>query len=314
MTKRVSVINFKGGVGKTALALHLATGLSWYHKKRVLLVDVDHQSTLSLICLKGKEWNKAVDDGRTINAIFQHFTTQNVPLPGKDIICKKPYKSYYPNLDLIPATLQLDETELDLTSTTVGDPIESEWNKRTLICKWIEENNVDEDYDYIIFDCPPATKLVTQNVIATSHGYIIPAIPDAVSTRGIPHLKERVFTKIDRKFSGLAEYLNAKGKKIYNTYIPSTKLTGIVICKIKTHGMAYSGYTSDHTHHLNNIKTMFPKDLVEPYIVEGVGVPECLSRGYPVYDYPDTQNVKNRQFVELFKTLTSNLKKRIDNL
>ena len=314
MTKRVSVINFKGGVGKTALALHLATGLSWYHKKRVLLVDVDHQSTLSLICLKGKEWNKAVDDGRTINAIFQHFTTQNVPLPGKNIICKKPYKSDYPNLDLIPATLQLDETELDLTSTTMGDSIESEWNKRTLICKWIEENNVDKDYDYIIFDCPPATKLVTQNVIATSHGYIIPAIPDAVSTRGIPHLIERVFTKIDRKFSGLAEYLNAKGKKIYNTYIPSTKLTGIVICKIKTHGMAYSGYTSDHTHHLNNIKTMFPKDLVEPYIVEGVGVPECLSRGYPVYDYPDTQNVKNRQFVELFKTLTSNLKKRIDNL
>lgn len=314
MTKRVSVINFKGGVGKTALALHLATGLSRYHEKRVLLVDVDHQSTLSLVCLRGEEWEKAVDDRRTINAIFQHFTAQSEPLPGKEIIYKRPYKSEYPNLDLLPATLQLDETELDLTSTMVGDAIKSEWNKRTLICKWIEENNVDEDYDYVIFDCPPATKLVTQNAIATSHGYIVPAIPDAVSTRGIPHLIERVFTKIDRKFSGLAEYLSAKGVSMYNTYVPSTELIGIVICKIKTHGMAYSGYTSDHTHHLNNIKTMFPKDIVKPYIVEGVGVPECLSRGYPVYDYPDTQNVKGRQFVDLFKDLTSNLKKRIDKL
>jgi len=314
VTKRVSVINFKGGVGKTALALHLATGLSRYHEKRVLLVDVDHQSTLSIICLKGKEWEKAVDDGRTINAIFQHFITQNVPLPGRNIIYKKPYKTDYPNLDLIPATLQLDETELDLTSTTMGDPIESEWNKRTLICRWIEENNVDEDYDYIIFDCPPATKLVTQNAIATSHGYIIPVIPDAVSTRGIPHLIERVFTKIDSKFSGLAQYLSAKGKRISNTYVPSTKLIGIVICKIKTHGMAYSGYTSDHTRHLNTIKGMFPKHIVKPYIVEGVGVPECLSLGSPVYDYPDTQNVKNRHFVDLFKDLTSNLKERIDTL
>jgi len=67
------------------------------------------------------------------------------------------------------------------------------------------------------------------------------------------HLIERVFTKIDGKFSGLAQYLGAKGEKIYDTYIPSTQLAGIVINKIKTHGMAYSGYTTDHTRHESNI-------------------------------------------------------------
>ena len=47
MAKRISIINFKGGVGKTTVAFHLATGLSRYYDARVLLVDVDHQSSLS---------------------------------------------------------------------------------------------------------------------------------------------------------------------------------------------------------------------------------------------------------------------------
>lgn len=313
-TKRISIINFKGGVGKTALALHLACGLSVYHEKRVLLVDVDHQSSLSLTILKPKEWEKVVEDGRTLDAVFQHFTTSNTKLPGKEIICREPYGDYYPKLDLVPATLQLDETELDLTSTTVGDPIESEWNKRTLICKWIEQNNIDSDYNYIIFDCPPATKLVTQNAIATSHGYIIPVIPDAVSTRGIPHLIERMFKKIDKKFSGLAEYLEAKGKKIVSTYVPKTQLVGIIVFKIKTSGPSYSGYTLDHTRHLRNIQSLYPKYIIEPYIVDGVGVPESTSRGYPVYNFEDNPNVRNRDFIGLFQKITDELKVRIDKL
>lgn len=42
-------------------------------------------------------------------------------------------------------------------------------NKRTLICRWLEESGVDDEYDLIIFDCPPATKIVSQNAIAASH-------------------------------------------------------------------------------------------------------------------------------------------------
>lgn len=313
MAKRVSIINFKGGVGKTALSLHLAVGLSLFHNQRVLLVDVDHQSSLSLICLKGEDWKRVVNDGKTVNAIFEHFIKQNTPLPGKDIIYEQPYGEY-PNLDLIPATLQLDEIELDLTSTVVGDPIKSEWNKRTLICRWIGENAIDEDYDYIIFDCPPATKLVTQNAIAASHGFIVPVIPDAVSTRGVPHLVARVLTKIDGKLRSLAGYLEVKGDSIPNTYVPETKLVGIVINMIRKHGPAYSGYIGEHTRHLEALKRMFPDDIVEPYIPYGAGVLDCLSRRYPVYKYPRSQNVRTYNYDILFEELTSNLKKRIDEL
>lgn len=314
MTKRISIINFKGGVGKTALALHLATGLEHYHKERVLLVDVDHQSSLSLTILKPEKWEEALEKRRTLNALFEHFTSPGAKLPGKEIIYKKPYSSYYPKLDLLPARLQLDETEIELTSTIIGDPVESEWNKRTLICKWIEKNKIDDDYSYIIFDCPPATKLVTQNAIAASHAYVIPVIPDAVSTRGIPHLIGRMFGKIDEKLAGLAKYLKAKGKKLVNTYVPKTQLAAIVVFKIKTSGMSYSGYTLDHTRHLRSIADLYSEYIIEPYVVDGVGVPECMARGYPVYNFPNTQNVRNRDFVDRFRKITKELKTRVDEL
>lgn len=314
MTKRISVINFKGGTGKTTLALHLAAGISWYDKKPVLLVDVDHQSSLSLICLGGKKWDKAVKEGKTIDTIFQYFMTPNTKLPGKEIISKNPKGEDYPLLDIVPSTLKLDETELDLGSTTMGDPIISEWKKRTLICEWIEKNNIDDDYEYIIFDCPPATKLVTQNAIAASHGYIIPAIPDAVSTRGIPHLVERMFKKIDKKLSSLAGFLESKAIPRVSTYVPQTQFVSIVIFRIRTSGLTGSGYTVDHTRHLRNIKALYPNKTCKQYIEEGVGVPEALATGYPVYDNESNPNISTRGFVKAFVSIKDELRKEIDKL
>lgn len=315
MAKRISIINFKGGVGKTTLALNFAGALTYFHKKKVLLIDVDHQSSLSLIILRAKEWDKCVTEGKTINAVFEHFTNIKKVLPGKEIIYRQPYRRRYHDLDLVPATLKLDETELDLTSTNVGDPIESEWRKRSLICDWIEKNNLDSEYDYIIFDCPPATKIVTQNAIAASHGYIIPVIPDAISTRGVTHLISRVFTKIDKKFSSLATFLKTKDRDISPIYEPNTKLVGIVISKLKTSGRAHSGYTSDQTTYLNALnKGEYSDYIVKPYIHEGVGVPESLSAHEPVYRFTSNQNIGSRGFVNIFQKVSEELKKKVDSI
>jgi len=310
LTKRVSIINFKGGVGKTTVAFHLATGLARYHDSRVLLVDVDHQSSLSLVCLTDGQWKQASKERKTINSVFLHFTQRGVPLPGREIILEEPLDNY-PNLDLVPSELQLDETELDL-SGGAGDPVQSEWDKRMLIAKWIQENNVDENYDYVIFDCPPATKIVTQNAIAVSHGYIIPAIPDSVSSRGIPHLIDRMFAKIDEKLSGLAKYLRSEGSKTESTYVPGTETLGIIVFRIRTHGPAYSGYVAEHTTYERVLKRMYGKLIIEPYIEEGVGVLESMSERKPVYDCSYNPNVTNRNFIKVFKDITAECRKRID--
>src|SRR5437870_5715679 len=100
--KTVSIINFKGGVGKTTLALHLACFLSRDH--RVLLIDVDHQSSLSIVILGGALWQNCATQGRTINRVFESFCNRRIPMPDDSIVIKnaiferdKPLNNLYPS-------------------------------------------------------------------------------------------------------------------------------------------------------------------------------------------------------------------------
>ena len=280
MAKRVSIINFKGGVGKTTLAFHLGAGLARFHGKRVLLIDMDHQSSLSVLCLGADGWQAAIKEKRTIDEVFRPFVGQAAQ-PTSEIIVEnpmrriRPRRGNYDGMDLVPANLSLDDVEIELTASHQGNAIQSEWNKRTLVCRWIEENDVDARYDYIIFDCPPATKIVSQNAIAASHGYIIPVVPEAVMERGAPHLHQMVRTGIDARLKALALMKEANPRPMH---VPDTKLVGVVVTRIQT---ASSGYTNDHTQHLRSLQEHWKEKLLEPYIGQGTGSPKRFPRGCP---------------------------------
>lgn len=316
MAKRVSIINFKGGVGKTTLAFHLGTGLARYHNQKVLLIDVDHQSSLSIVCLGTQKWKEAVDKQQTVAEIFHPFVGQTLKLPRGNIIIEHPMKGklsswnakHYKDMDIVPSSLQLDDVEIELTASHHGNAIRSEWNKRTLICRWIEETGVDDLYDYVIFDCPPATKIISQNAIAASHGYVIPVVPEAVMERGAPHLREMMKTGIDDQLKALA--VMGEPRK---AHIPDTKLVGLVITRIQAAG-GHSGYTNDHTQHLSSLKKYWGSLLVEPYIFQGTGLSEALADGVPVYNRSNTQNVGGRRLHLQFQELTCELRRRIDKL
>jgi chromosome partitioning protein len=133
--RKTSIINFKGGVGKTTLALHLATYLATDHK--VLLVDVDHQSSLSIVILGSALWEKQVKAQKTVNRVFESFCNRKIPMPKGEIIVPNPigarevsYAQWYPNLDFVSAQFELDDTEIDLASTTYGNANLSDWQER----------------------------------------------------------------------------------------------------------------------------------------------------------------------------------------
>ena len=314
MAKRISIINFKGGVGKTTLAFHLGAGLALMYNSRVLLVDMDHQSSLSVVCLRANKWREAVDNNRTVDAVFRPFIDDALALPGDEIIITAPMKNRvranYDSMDILPASLSLDDTEIELTSTHQSNPIRSEWNKRTLICRWIEETGVDDEYDYIIFDCPPATKIVSQNAIAASHGYIIPVVPEAVMERGAPHLYNMMSAGIDMRLKAFRSMGEPRA-----IYVPDTKLVGLVVTRIeRARGM----YSIIHRTHLQSLQNRWRDDLLRPYIYDGTGVASAVSVGLPVYN-PNTvhnwdQNIKSRGIDTQFLHLTYEIKRRIDAL
>ena len=309
LAKRVSVINFKGGVGKTTLAFNLAAGLARFHSARVLLVDMDHQSSLSIVCLGAQQWTRASEAGATVTSVFRKFLLGS-SLPGREIIHPVSFRGHhtYRNaVSMIPADLDLDDTEIRLTSYYQGFENLSDWNKRTLICRWLEANHVDDGFDYIVFDCAPATKIVTQNAIAASHGYIVPVVPEAVMERGAPHLSSMIRSGIDATLARLA-----KDGECRPLFVPKTALVGLVVTRVQRHGPARSGMTNDHTQHLRSLERQWSNLLLRPYVYQGTGVGQALAARRPVYDH--AYNIRNRRIDRQFEQLTAELKSRIDRL
>ena len=296
MAKKVSVINFKGGVGKTTLSFHLAAHLA--QKSKVLLIDVDHQSSLSIVMLGGALWEKASAERKTSNTIFESFCNRKVAMPGDEIISKNPLHArnpaynIYPNLDLVPAQFELDDTEIEMASTTVGSAMVSEWQKRTLIAEWLDGVGADSAYDYVIFDCPPATKLVSQNALASSDYFIIPVIPDVMSSRGVTHFRKLVTEKIDKKLTFLRNGAVISDKETPAAYVPSTQMAAIVPFLAKHAGNAASGLSNIHTEQLVSLRKLWGNDMIKTVVKNLTGVAEAMDEGWPVWTAYETQNIK----------------------
>jgi chromosome partitioning protein len=98
--KKAAIINFKGGVGKTTLSFHLACFLA--KDNRVLLIDVDHQSSLSVVMLQ-QLWEVQIKNNNTINRVFESFCNRKVAMPKSEIIIKNAMHqrdnryNFYPN-------------------------------------------------------------------------------------------------------------------------------------------------------------------------------------------------------------------------
>jgi chromosome partitioning protein len=264
--KAVSIINFKGGVSKTTLSLHLACFLS--RESRVLLIDIDHQSSLSIVVLRSDAWEERVSAGNTVNRIFESFSNRRIQMPGAEIIIPSALDESrnfnpYPNLSLVPAQFELDDTEIDLASTTIGNTTLSDWDKRTLLASWLDQINADEEYDYVIFDCPPATKIVSQNAIACSDGYIVPVIPDELSSRGVTHFSGLVSSKIDDKLEYLRTTARVADNDVPRTYVANTQMAAIAPSLIKTSGNAASGMTNIHTEQLAALRRQWRGAVID---------------------------------------------------
>jgi len=196
MAKRVSIINMKGGVGKstlcTNLAWHFSAMTNW--KKRVLVVDLDPQFNASQYMLGVAKYQKNVIDNETPTVwdIFEQASR----LPGlkssgknlKDAIIRVAnFNGGKHYLDIVPSQLGL--------SRTLKNPSQ----KEHLLANFIED--VEKDYDLILIDCAPTESVLTTAAYLSSDRALVPVKPEFLSTIGLPLIKESMddFTQSYRK-------------------------------------------------------------------------------------------------------------------
>ena len=198
MATKIVITYEKGGCGKTTTAVNLAAIFASKYNKRVLLVDLDKQAYSTAYYLS---------DYRDMdNTIYEVMTKK---CTAQDAVIHTQYKG----LDIMPSCRRFKEIETHLMLMTR--------RQEYLLVSSLEE--VESEYDIIIFDCPPSGDRIKDNALAAADYVILPIIPDEFALPGLIQISEEI-TEI-RRFTN-----------------PKLKVLGVLITMYEhtTNKMAYT--------------------------------------------------------------------------
>ena len=191
MTRVISVINLKGGVGKTTTTVGLAQILSVEFNKKILVVDLDAQTNATTMLIGEEKWMEVNKQKQTIAQLFYEgvyprsekiFDINRAILKGVSNIDEVKL------VDMLPSSLDLIDIQEEVIKAPRG--IFSVIRPVDLLDKSLRK--IKQKYDYILIDCPPNLGVITRNGLKVSDVYIIQTVPDVLSTYGIPQIISRV--------------------------------------------------------------------------------------------------------------------------
>ncbi len=187
-----TIMNMKGGVGKTTVAMHLGGMLAHYRygrqaRRKVLLIDYDPQFNLSQAFLPAKTYFKLEEERKTTIAILldddSNLDPYTLQVPGNhsppnvfNVATRILNFKDGGHLDLIPSTLDLMYVALGQADAKTK-PIEERFGKFIAECR--------AQYDVILIDCHPAGSLFTKTALRNSDHVVIPVVPQRYAVRGI---------------------------------------------------------------------------------------------------------------------------------
>lgn len=190
MATVLSLINLKGGVGKTTVALALADILAYEYQYKVLVIDLDPQTNVTVSLIDQNEWQERDKSGRTLKQLFYDALHNTNEFRIQDAIVHdvSNVSGGIEGLHLLPSSLGLIEVQDQLAMVATASMFAQ---KPTEILKQAVDGVLGE-YDFVLVDCPPNLGTVTLNGIFISDFYLIPTIPDILSTYGIPQITKKV--------------------------------------------------------------------------------------------------------------------------
>ena len=190
-TSVISLVNMKGGVGKTTVAVNLATYLARDHQKKVLLLDLDPQTNASLSLMPEKAWLKWVEEHGSMADVFELEAKRKRDEPVKFADCiVRDVVPGVPGLDLLPGHLRLTFLDLDLASRP---------GRERILARKLAK--LEDQYDIVLCDCPPNLQTATQNALYASDWFLVPMQPDFLSSVGLSLLLDRLaYLKTELEF------------------------------------------------------------------------------------------------------------------
>ena len=190
MAHIIATINLKGGVGKTQTTVALAEVYSALLRKKVLVIDLDPQTNATTMLIGEERWSKLNKAGHTLAQLFKDALDPDNPKFDLEKTLQKHVSDVEEagSVDLLPSSPDLIDVQDRLATVPPGEfyavsPIE-------LLRRAVK--SIIGNYKIVLIDCPSNLGIITLNGLRMSNGYIIPTIPDIISTYGIPQIVKQV--------------------------------------------------------------------------------------------------------------------------
>lgn len=305
----VSFINYKGGVGKTTSAYHVACSLAQHRRQRVLMIDIDPQTNLTFLCASPEQWERRKRSVGTIKDLYERFTKgQSMDVGrliwnGAVVIDRHPISG----LDLIPCDIELLGQDLSRDGEIVGSfptiqalrqNAQRYMRERSFLKEVIEQ--VNGRYDWVVIDCPPNLYLMTQNALHASDYYVVTAIPDHLSTIGLNILTRKV-REIGDDIAAAQPLAGVSGHTV-------AELGGIVFVKVRMGG---DMITNTHSDTMTAIATNeLPGKVIHPYTTELIGYSEAAESHVPVWEH-NSDNARRAAQYNAYPQITLQLMSRL---
>jgi chromosome partitioning protein len=224
----VSVLNYKGGVGKTILTANLGAELA-RRGRRVLLIDLDPQSNLTFCFYTPDDWRDHLRSHHTVKTWYDSFRNGRPTTSLADII--RPPKAVNSivgkqggRLDLIASHLRLLSIDLDLATDLRGtnDDMKAELFQVRGALRTALATDPLPRYDYVLIDCPPSFNILTQSAIIASDHILIPSRADYLSTIGVEFL-----------YGALEDLVQLHNKRVNKAQQVAPEIAGVVFTMIE---------------------------------------------------------------------------------
>lgn len=232
MVRIISVANQKGGVGKTTTTVNLGASLAYLGKK-VLLVDIDAQgNATSGVGIRKPDVKEDIYD-----ILVNEVDIKETILPTSR-----------ENLFIVPATLQLAGAEIELTSMMARE-------SRLKLAL----NEIKDDYDYILIDCPPSLGHLTINAFTASDSILIPVQCEYYALEGLSQLLNTV-------------------RLVQKHFNPDLAIEGFLLTM-------FDARTNLGAEVVEEVRRYFQEKVYETVIPRNVRLSEAPSHGLSIIDY-----------------------------
>lgn len=239
MGKKLAIVNQKGGVGKSTTAVNLGACLAEQGKK-VILIDVDPQgNATSGLGIEKSNLQYSIYD---ILIDFDDDAEENIPV--NEVILATDIENFF----LLPANIDLAGAEIELVSM-----ISRESRLKKIV------DHIDQDYEFILFDCPPSLGLLTLNALTAADGILVPIQCEYYALEGLGQLMKTI-NLVQRNLN------------------PELEITGVLLTM-------YDARTNLSQQVIEEVKRYFEKKVFETIIPRNVRLSEAPSFGKPITTY-----------------------------